>query len=236
MNWSNFDQIYCIHFRPHKERWEGLNKEFERIELLNAPNFQFWYTDKEKRNNVATVARKHIDVYKDAIEHGYNKILVMENDIRFHNDLSYIDWYINNMPVDYDLILFDYVYGYWAKELERISILRQNNNDSKWINIGYDSKVWSCGCYALSQKMMNHIKINQENGGYSCGPDYFTTYKEESIDQEIDKLLIRYVPFNNVAIQKTYINNLRMIIRGSDNTYKRYVAQGTPIQNYNIFV
>lgn len=231
IEWNKyFDHIYCIHYKPHVERYDQLCNEFKRINLIDNSSFSFWFTDKENKNNVLTVSRKHLEVYDDAIKNGYQKILVMENDIRFLKDINIVEEYLNCIPNHYDLILFDYVYGFWENELKRIFNLR---NESKYINIGLDSNVWSCGCYALSKNMMNHIKINQLNN-IMTGPDFYTTYKENSIDNENDKQLIRYVSYENIAIQKTYLNNLRIRMRGSDNTYKRYKIQGIDINNYNV--
>ena len=49
---------------------------------------------------------KHYEVIKEAYSLGYNRILILENDVRFHNDLGYINSMLENIP-DTDVIMLD---------------------------------------------------------------------------------------------------------------------------------
>ena len=64
-------------------------------------------------------------------------------------------------------------------------------------------------------------------------PDYFTTFKHDSIHVDDDKKLRRYIPKKPLCIQQSYNNNLRNQI-GTDNSYDRYIYQGTKLEEYNL--
>ena len=78
---------------------------------------------------------------------------------------------------------------------------------------------------------MRHIYNNQRNRMHE--PDYFTTFKHDSIHVDDDKKLRRYIPKKPLCIQKSYNNNLRNQI-GTDNSYDRYIYQGTKLEEYNL--
>lgn len=232
INWDNYaDHIYCIHLESQTDRYIELVEEFKRINLLNSSNFELHKCIYHTDNLVYNALHEHIDIYNDAISHNYKKIIVCENDIRFLNDLSLLKLYLDNIPNDYDLILFDYIFGYSAEEIHRINTLRKDN--SLYINFGTNNNVYSGACYLCNQKMMYHIIDNEKN--IQKPIDNYTYYNNDSIDENIDKTLIRYVPNYNICIQKSFNNNLRKLVHnGIDNSYDRYKLQNIELSNYNL--
>jgi hypothetical protein len=80
--------------------------------------------------------------------------------------------------------------------------------------------------------MQKHLIDNYSR--YQTTPDFFTCYQNVSVDIETDRILKRYVPSVNSAIQKVYNYNFRTVVHGNDNTYDRYKYQGINLEDYNI--
>ena len=79
---------------------------------------------------------------------------------------------------------------------------------------------------------MRHIYSNQRNEMHE--PDHFTTFKYDSIHIDDDKKLRRYISKKPLCIQKVSDNNLRNQVHGTDNSYDRYIYQGTKLEEYNL--
>ena len=237
INWKKyFDHIYCIHYLPHVERYKELNDELNRVSILNSGIFEYLYTKEdntEYRVKAFKVTLNHKKCLEDAINNSYNRILILENDVKFLKDLSLLEQYLENIPEDADLILFDYIFGYEHDEISRLFEFKKYNKN-KFINIGLTNRIFSAACYMCSPKMQIHL-INNYNS-YQPVPDFFTTYSIKSVDNEEDEKLKRYVPDKNLAIQKVFENNLRstLYIGRPDITYDRYTFQGIKLEDYNI--
>jgi GR25 family glycosyltransferase involved in LPS biosynthesis len=106
---------------------------------------------------------KHYEIIKEAYSLGYERILIMEDDVRFHRDLEYIQKMLKNIP-DSDIVMFDKMtcsavlegtkYKKYIKTLPADS-LYGNMNDSGVFFI-------FCSCYSLNRKAMKQIIATQE--------------------------------------------------------------------------
>ena len=217
-----FDEAYCIHCNTYKNRLEELLNEFKRLNI----NVSIVNVDKcsNSDNPILDCSLNHVKIIENAYNKGLEHILIMEDDIRFLNDLNTLNEYIEKIPKDYDIILFDYVYGY---DFDEISRFFDKDKTNYFINIHQDQRVFSAACYLLSRKGMEHIINSQKQKLRE--PDCYTTYKNNDTG-----ILNRYVPRINLAIQKSFNDNLRTMVHGEDNTYLRYKFQGVNINKYNI--
>jgi hypothetical protein len=233
IDWKKyFDHIYCIHYKPHVERFEELNNELKRVGILDSEIFNYLFTNEDNSEyiipaNKVTINHKYCLMH--AYENNYNRILILENDIRFLNNISIIENYLYQIPKDADMVWFDYIYGFEFEEIDRYKKL---NINIPFINIGKEERIFSAACYMCSRKMQEHL-IECYNK-YQTTPDYFTWYNPLSPDQEIDKTINRYIVSKNIAIQKVFDNNLRATLHGKNNTYERYTYQGLNLEDYNI--
>lgn len=216
-----FDEAYCIYCNIHENRLEELMNEFKRLDInVNIINVN---KCSNSDNPVFDCSLNHVKIIENAYNKGLEHILIMEDDIRFINDLNVLNEYIKNIPKDYDIILFDYIYGY---DFDEISRFFNKDKTNYFINIDKDQRVFSAACYLLSRNGMKHIINSQKKNLRE--PDCYTTYKNDT------NILNRYVPKINLAIQKSFKDNLRTMVHGEDNTYLRYKFQGVNINNYNI--
>lgn len=235
IDWKKyFDYIYCIHYKPHIERFEELNNELKHVGILDSGIFEYLYTEEdnnEYRIKANKVTINHHKCLNHAYINGYNRILILENDIKFLKDLSLLEIYLENIPNDADLVLFDYIFGFEFEEINRLFQLKETNQN-QYINIGKINRVFSAACYMCSSKMQKHLITNYNK--FQTTPDFFTTYHKVSIDQSEDINLKRYIPNKNIAIQKVFENNLRNTLHGENNIYDRYKYQGINLEDYNI--
>ena len=123
-----FDHIYCLHYLPSYDRYQKIKDEFEKVGIDENAKYFSWVYDypsplidlvyndgrvnmnsalkSTSRSYIKRVSMKHYEIIKEAYLLGYDRILILENDIRFHNDIEYINTLLNNMP-DSDIIMFD---------------------------------------------------------------------------------------------------------------------------------
>lgn len=180
-NFSNFfDHIYCLHYLPAEERFQKIKDELKRVGIDESADYFSWVYDyptslidlvfNDKRVNMTVplrasgreyikrVSMKHYEIIKEAYSLGYDRILILENDIRFHNDLGYIERLISNMP-DTDIIMFDKMvcsavgegskYQRYIKTLPEDSLYGSMNESGVFFIF--------CSCYSLNRKAMEHI-------------------------------------------------------------------------------
>lgn len=180
-----FDHIYCLHYLPDTERMNKMRDELKNVGIDENDGHFSWVFDfpsaltdmvfNDKRLNMSTslksvtreyikrVSKKHYEIVKEAYSLGYKRILILENDIRFHKDKSYIEKLLSNIP-DSDIVMFDKMvcsapgdslkYKKYVKELPEGS-LYGNMNDSGVFFI-------FCSCYSLNRTAMQHIIKAQE--------------------------------------------------------------------------
>jgi glycosyl transferase family 25 len=107
-----FDKIYCINIDRRNDRWESCLKEFGKHQLIverfsaidgNVDNHNLGYP----YDNELAGAVSHLNVIKKAKELGLKRILILEDDVIFHDDLNNLfGEYVKNIPRDCDAFLF----------------------------------------------------------------------------------------------------------------------------------
>ena len=181
-----FKHIYCLHFLPLENRSQKLKEELRRVGIDENANYFSWvydyptqlldlvYNDKRTNMDVALKSTsrefakrkslKHYEILKDAYSSGYDRILILEDDIRFHNDIEYIDKMLSNMP-DTDVVLFDKMVSSEPNEaLKYKRYIKTLPENSLYGNIK-DSGVFFIfsSCYSVNRKAMKRIIELYEN-------------------------------------------------------------------------
>jgi GR25 family glycosyltransferase involved in LPS biosynthesis len=211
INLSAFDKIYCVHYLPFTERFGNIRNELNRVGIdteskrfqwkltfdtpfyfymFNNPYFKIVRDNKYFFDGNIKCTLAHYEIYKEALGMGYERILVIEDDMVFHKDVKLINDIFTSMP-NYDIILFDK----WMHNKEKYRSL------VNWRKINdyyceYDDDMLSTGCYAITRKGMQHIVNEQE---FFFQPADFWINRQ-SIGSEEDKCT-RAFSVTNVAIQ-----------------------------------
>ena len=147
----------------------------------------------EKRKNEIGCLRSHLMVLQDAIDKGYNKIAVFEDDIIFCDDFNTrFKYYMDNIPSDWDMMYFGNDIPF---VLNSVTLVK---NDVY--------RVWkSLGCFAMI--------LNNKNYLFQKIIDV-SKQEEKTIDVYIESLFSRikaytFIPFFvKISNLKSDINNI----------------------------
>lgn len=175
-----FEQIYCIRFLPSlKIRGESLQQELDRVGILGSGIFKWKDTFqtpfqkillqhvncmfKSTKTSLSNfnAAMAHYETCKDAIEHCYKRVLILEDDVRFLNDICLIADILESSPKT-DVVLYDHICN---NPIQNRSIA---NDDQHVINKYFRRFDSSCGwfgsaaCYSLNSGALEaFIKQNE---------------------------------------------------------------------------
>ena len=181
LNFSDvFDHIYCLHYLPATDRYQKMKDELKHVGIDDESDYFSWvydypsptldivYNDKRLNMNTALksssrdyikrVSMKHYQIVKEAYSLGYERILVLENDVRFHRDRTYIKKILSNMP-DTDIVMFDKMVCSAPGEGIKYQRYVKTLPDGSLYGSMNDSGVFFifCSCYALNRNAMKHI-------------------------------------------------------------------------------
>ena len=175
-----FDHIYCLHYLPATDRLQKIKNELARVGIDEKADYFSWvydyptplldmvYNDERlnmhsalkssSRDYIKRVSMKHYQIVKEAYSLGYERILILENDIRFHRDMNYISTMLQNIP-DTDVVLLDkMVCSAPSEDIKYKRYVKTLPEDALYGDMN-DSGVFFifCSCYALNRKAMKHI-------------------------------------------------------------------------------
>ena len=113
-----FDKIYCINLSRRTDRWQEMlvickkeNIELERFEAVDG-NPMNWSDNRYPLRlssfpGAMGCLASHLNVYKDAKLNNYEKVLIIEDDCDFTENINSIfSENINRLPEDWDLFYF----------------------------------------------------------------------------------------------------------------------------------
>lgn len=138
IDWSKyFDHIYCLHYLPDKARLPVITEELDRVGILNSGIFSFYWTfqsvfdaairksvklmnvyfHNEHSATVTNITYNNYRIVRESLGLGYNRILILEDDVLFLHDLERIKDMLEHMPEDWEFIQFDRAYkNSWMQE------------------------------------------------------------------------------------------------------------------------
>lgn len=119
MKLSNyFNKIYCINLNRRIDRWESVQKEFQKYNLEDIQRYEAIdgskLTDQTKLlKGELGVLNTHIEIIKKSINESCESILIIEDDVIFTDEIKLLDDYLKEVPENWDFIYFggNHVYG-----------------------------------------------------------------------------------------------------------------------------
>ena len=179
-----FDHIYCLHYLPDEQKLPKLKEELFRVGIDDTAEYFSWvydypstllnniYTDLNISTELNVIGRehaknlslKHYEMIKEAYELGYKRILIMNDNIRFHKDLNFINKMLVNMP-DTDVVMLDkMVCSKPAENLKYKQYIKTLPADALYGDMGASNVFFIfTSCYALNRKAMERIiKLQEE--------------------------------------------------------------------------
>lgn len=185
--WDRFDKIVCIHYLPYKnERFKNIATELKRVGILNNPKFEWEFTVPNVFNDMIRFPKGRIgrffNVYEKpyAIQYyvmmkrllmmGYEKVLVLEDDVAFLKDLGEISRILDATPSDWDIMNYSprrrkgwlgNGKGFWGHYYD----LKGNEVKKDWdedLFVRYQSIVYGTVCNAYTKRAMQRYVENSE--------------------------------------------------------------------------
>lgn len=172
-----FDAIYCLSLADNIEKRSLLEKELSRVGILNSKIFRYKITvknelykyicsapelniDKYLQSNpqAFNTTLGHYEIMKECLAMGYKRVLILEDDVRFLKNIKEMYDILENIPEECDICLFDKFVPF-SKE-PYLNEIKTNKINTYFFNFE-KIKLWSCGCYALSQNAMKTIVSKQ---------------------------------------------------------------------------
>jgi glycosyl transferase family 25 len=107
---KKFDKIFCINLDRRPDRWENVQKEFEKIGVENYERFSAIDGNDIKFNNHLLTGElgcllSHLEITKKARELGLKNYLVIEDDIEFIRGFNKLfDSFYSQVPQDWNMI------------------------------------------------------------------------------------------------------------------------------------
>lgn len=183
IEWNKyFDHIYCVHFLPYKDRLAKIKSELKRVGILDSGIFSWQYTwdtpfydilSRTSINKALSVGYMKCGLaqyycHKEAYDLGYNRILVLEDDISFLKDLDKIKEILEATPEDYDLVLYDNT----GRNPAKYHKYRKDNQINDFF-CHYDNDMILASCYGVSRNFMKH-KIECEERALNTNDKYMS--------------------------------------------------------------
>ena len=154
------DHIYCINLERSKDRRLDMEKEFEREEL-DVEFFKACDGRAIGKDGVFGCAQSHLQVWRDAMEHGYDKVLVLEDDAKLSFDFKTKIEELVEPETEWDVL---YMFSLGA-------IFNKDCNESF-----YEGKAFSCLGYIISKNCVNRL-CRLECDDLNCAIDEFIAVK-----------------------------------------------------------
>lgn len=164
---NHIDHIYCLNLSNRQDRWKTMEAKFryfnwkvERWSALPGSLFQhYWSLIKNSssfvNSNYIGCALSHLAIYRDALNRGYQKVAIIEDDVGIHRDIEMMQ--VRN---DYDLLYWGWIP--LSDDLQRwdYNLVQPRN----FQNIVPAKNMWGLFGYVISEKLMKHLldTYNQE--------------------------------------------------------------------------
>lgn len=183
---SYFDKIYLLNLFKRPER---LNDSVKRLTQSNINFKVFHATDGSVLQHILNkldnphfsnpsylgCAISHLTIYQDAVENGYDRILILEDDNLIKKDIhetfesleipTWTDlFYLGYIPLSDDLTLWTYEFGIQGHNMLCNNIFRPKN-------------LWGLYSYGITNKLMQEI---------------LSTYRD-CFPMELDRYFVNYI-------------------------------------------
>jgi len=167
-------KIFCINSEKNIDRWKTLNSKFKSFglsverfraydgELLNR------FIDSNFRSLKKFDLLNHLEIYKIALSRGYEKILILEDDIKIHKNLNLeFERVANELRfVDYDLLYLGN-YNFTGKFDDNLkSEIVKNYTIPNFLHFDKATNTHSSMAYAINRKTMEFILDYYQKNGY----------------------------------------------------------------------
>lgn len=175
---SYFDKIYCLNLPSEKNRaidslarFKAFNITAEMVpatpgeilsDIYNSIKISKGESLTIPNANYLGCAISHLEIMKDALDNGYKRILILEDDLLIHKSIEpyFNDVASNQIPNDWDML-----YLAWIPLSDDMQYWSYNVINDKFIskNVFTAKNLWSAMAYGLSESAMKWILSNYKS-------------------------------------------------------------------------
>jgi GR25 family glycosyltransferase involved in LPS biosynthesis len=202
-----FDKIYCINLDRRSDRWNECVEKFNLmdidVERFSACDGQLIDTGYGKvYNGELGGTISHTRLIKKIIDHGYERVLVLEDDVEFnHNFLTKTEEVIRELPSDWDILFFG---GNHTGGFDTI-----NSNLIKVY------QTYALQCYALNKKCLSTIYDNMIRfigHTLTCNKQLSPSVAADFYMAKMHKFINAYSVYPNITWQRESFSDLQQSI------------------------
>lgn len=179
---SRFDAVYLLHETHRPERLRRVMLELARVGIAQSGIFGVRYTTSSrcddmliekmpgfKTRSEINEAMAYFRILSEALETGKERILFLEDDASFLNDLGRLCEIVSKLP-DSDYVLLDHSPGigfhdFAALERYRKMVSSGVPNDEYFVPDDRVCRLWLCTAVALTRKAMERLVGRMEDRG-----------------------------------------------------------------------
>jgi len=182
-NFDAFDAVFVLNLEKRNDRMERVNDvlyylqiPFERFNAIDSEVVTGLHNNLISKNVTSTMTRpgylacllSHLSIYKTALDRGFEKVLILEDDILVHkNAKESIKTFMPQVPNNWDMIYFGYLplsedLQYWS--YLNFEPLQANGDERNPIepsknesNVFCAKGLWCTHAYAITSKFMKDI-------------------------------------------------------------------------------
>lgn len=161
-----FDKIYVLSLKRNidrrnliSERLKIVGIEFEFFDACDGQVLDNIWVKFDNpfftTRNYLACAISHLSIYNDALSRGFNKILILEDDVKPHKNIQNLfkSWE-TQIPTDYELLYFG-----WIPLNDDCSMWTYNIIDDKFLNNNLikSHNLWGLYAYSPSRHLMSEM-------------------------------------------------------------------------------
>ncbi len=185
-----FDKIFCINLERRSDRWEKINSKFKdfglSVEKFRGYDGQLLkhFVDENIRvrrtGGYLGCLLSHLEIYKTALSRGYERILILEDDVAIHKNLHLeFERVANELRVEnWDLLYLgsaNFTESFRLDGNFKKNEVIKNYTIPNFLHYDKATNSWSCLAYAVNRKTMEYILDYYEKNGYVSEIDLVIT-------------------------------------------------------------
>jgi hypothetical protein len=191
-DWSFLDAVYCISLKERADRAESAARQFHRVGLCRY--VQFYRPTRHPTKPAIDICESHQAVARHALAYGYQRVLVLEDDVRFSrwlgpHRLAGIARALRSLPTSWNVFYL----GHWPLRV-------------RFFSCGVLQTRSACThAYVASRQMLAWLDRFEWQRDHLCDP-----WIGKGVDAPFARLPGVYATFPMVAFQSISISDHRV--------------------------
>lgn len=233
------DAIYVLTLSNRQDRTQGIINQLRNIGMDNMNEVNFIYATPFPYNNLIANAfnttkkgkftkpneydcsRNHYSIVRQAYDRGYDKVLVIEDDVRFLNDVDLFIKTIDDMPKQADVFQF----GGFSADINLNKYITDNVDGINWVEHN-DVGLWTTSMYALSRKGMQfYLACMDKYFWVADGPLYIAPRNNKLVNSVMNKYPLVIQADKNDVSSDIRTSETDSIDYESENVYESKISK-----------